>query len=114
MIGAASRQSRSPSSPTSAGQAPVFRQPAAASRNASGGSSNETNSPRRTPRMVCVEISERINASSRLLWHASSSGVRFKMHGDLEQPVSGPFRRHLNRPFDELLYSRDHADSLPA
>jgi hypothetical protein len=51
---------------------PMFRQPAAASRNASGGSSNETNSPGRTPRIVCVEISERINASPRLLSNHAS------------------------------------------
>src|SRR5215813_1184404 len=70
--GEESRPSRSPSSPTSAGQVPMFRQPAAASRNASGGSSNETNSPGRTPRIVCVEISERINASPRLLSNHAS------------------------------------------
>src|SRR5215831_13952321 len=66
MTGDESIVSRFPNSPAKTGQVPMFLHLQASSRNASGGSSNEINSPPVANRTVWVETKHCENASCRV------------------------------------------------
>ncbi len=105
----------SPGAPTRTGQTPTFRQAAVAARRVSGGSVNEKNFPSRTLRTACMATSDRIRASSRLLWHGHPACVELnglearvrpvprlktrtvRRKADFFQPFRGDFRGAFQR-----------------
>ena len=105
-----------PSSPTRTGQVPTFRHAAAASRQRSGGSRSETNSP--PPDAEDRVRRDQASAAAPRRGSPRPASVQRRAVDDAErqpeQPLRDLDRRHLDVPLDRLLLADQDADDLPA